>query len=159
MVQALDPGIEIIRVDVPGVGGSPVRVWPFGFPELAGLLAVLLDQLGYQQVDVLGFSWGGALARQFAVQYRGRCRRLVLICTSTWLLSIPGRPHVVGKMLNPKRFRGAGPRRGPAVRGTSAVTVTTFGGCSGTARSGFLVRVTCINSPRLPAGPACRSWD
>ena len=25
-------------------------------------LAVLLDELGYQRVDVLGFSWGGALA-------------------------------------------------------------------------------------------------
>ena len=45
--NALDPGIAIIRVDVPGVGGSPVRVWPYGFPELARLLAVLLDDLGY----------------------------------------------------------------------------------------------------------------
>jgi len=107
MVEALDPGIEIIRFDVPGVGGSPVRVWPYGFPELAGLLAVLLDDLGYQQVDVLGFSWGGALAQQFAIQCRGRCRRLVLICTSPGSLSIPGRPQAVGKMLNPKRFRGA----------------------------------------------------
>ena len=107
VVDALDPGIAIVRVDVPGVGGSPVRVWPYGFPELARLLAVLLDELGYQRVDVLGFSWGGALAQQFAVQYRGRCRRLVLICTSPGLPSIPGRPQVVGKMLTPKRFRGA----------------------------------------------------
>jgi hypothetical protein len=48
MVDALDPGIAIVRVDVPDVGGSPVRVWPYGFPELARLLAVLLDELGYQ---------------------------------------------------------------------------------------------------------------
>jgi pimeloyl-ACP methyl ester carboxylesterase len=117
VVDALDPGIAIIRVDVPGVGGCPVRVWPYGFPELARLLAVLLDALGYQRVDVLGFSWGGALAQQFAVQYRGRCRRLVLICTSPGLPSIPGRPQVVGKMLTPKRFPGGGSRRGPVVRG------------------------------------------
>jgi len=93
-----------------------MAMWPYGFPELARLLAVLLDELGHQQVDVLGFSWGGALAQQFAVQYRCRCRRLVLICTSPGLPSIPGRPQVVVKMLTPKRFRG-GPGRGPAVRG------------------------------------------
>jgi len=42
---------------------------------------------------------------------------LVLISTNPGLPSIPGRPQVVGKMLTPKRFRGGGPRRGPAVRG------------------------------------------
>jgi len=38
----------------------------------------MLDRLGYQQVDVLGLSWGGALAQQFAFQHRCACRRLVL---------------------------------------------------------------------------------
>jgi hypothetical protein len=38
VVDALDPGIAIVRVDVPGVGGYPVRVWPYGFPELTRLL-------------------------------------------------------------------------------------------------------------------------
>ena len=82
-VAALEPGVDVIRVDVPGVGGSPVALFPIGFPQLAALLAGLLDDLGYRQVDVLGFSWGGALAQQFAVQYPGRCRRLVLMSTST----------------------------------------------------------------------------
>lgn len=106
LIEALDPGIEIIRFDVPGVGGSPVRAWPYGFPELAQLLAGLLTELGHQQVDLLGFSWGGALAQQFAFQYRDRCRRLVLVSTSPGALSVPGRPDVLAKMLTPKRFRG-----------------------------------------------------
>jgi len=42
LIEVLDPGTEIIRFDVPGVGGSPVRAWPYGFPELAQLLAGLL---------------------------------------------------------------------------------------------------------------------
>ena len=33
---------------------------------MAPLLSGLLDQLGYQQADVLGISWGGGLAQQFA---------------------------------------------------------------------------------------------
>lgn len=102
LVDALDSDIEIIRVDVPGVGGSPDRLIPYSFPELASLLAAVLDQLGYPEVDVLGFSWGGALAQQFAIQCRNRCRRLILISTSTGMLSIPGSPEALTRMLTPQ---------------------------------------------------------
>ena len=101
LVDALDPGIEIIRFDVPGVGGSPVGGLPNGFPQLARML----DELGYDRVDVLGFSWGGALAQQFAVQHAGRCRRLVLISTNTGLLSVLGAPWLFAKMVTPHGFR------------------------------------------------------
>ncbi|MET0967523.1 MAG: alpha/beta hydrolase [Nakamurella sp.] len=104
LVDSLDPDLEIIRVDVPGVGGSPDRLLPYSFPELAGLLAAILDQLGHAKVDVLGFSWGGALAQQFAVQCRDRCRRLILISTSTGMLSIPGSPEALSRMLTPQNM-------------------------------------------------------
>ena len=58
-VNALDPQREIIRFDAPGIGGSPPPVVPY---HLAPLVTDLLDQLGYQQADVLGISWGGGLA-------------------------------------------------------------------------------------------------
>src|SRR5436309_5339649 len=82
-VDALDPAIEVIRFDVPGTGGSPVPILPYRPAILACLVARMLDQLGYGQVDVLGISWGGGLAQQFAVQRPRRCRRLVLVSTST----------------------------------------------------------------------------
>jgi poly(3-hydroxyalkanoate) depolymerase len=104
LVEALDPGIAIIRVDVPGVGGSPTSPLPLGFPQLAWMLAQMLDDLGYRQVDVFGFSWGGALAQQFAAQHRNRCRRLVLVSTSTGIMSIPGNPKVLAKMLRVESF-------------------------------------------------------
>jgi len=56
LVDALNPGIEVILFDVPGVGGSPVRTVPLGFPRLAFLVSRILDELGHRQVDVLGFS-------------------------------------------------------------------------------------------------------
>jgi len=105
LVDALDPGIDIIRFDAPGVGGSPVGVLPSGFPQLARMLARMLDELGYHEVDVLGFSWGGALAQQFAVQHAARCRRLVLISSSTGVLSVPGAPWLFAKMATPHGFR------------------------------------------------------
>jgi poly(3-hydroxyalkanoate) depolymerase len=105
LVDALDPGIDIIRFDVPGVGGSPVGALPHGFPQLAWMLGRILDELGYDEVDVIGFSWGGALAQQFAVQHAGRCRRLVLICTNTGVWSVPGAPWLFAKMATPHGFR------------------------------------------------------
>ena len=59
-------GPEAIVFDVPGVGGSPAPSMPYRPSTLARLAAQLLDQLGHDQVDVLGVSWGGALAQQFA---------------------------------------------------------------------------------------------
>jgi pimeloyl-ACP methyl ester carboxylesterase len=68
---------------------------------LARLSARLLDRLGHEQVDVLGFSWGGALAQQFAYQHAKRCRRLVLAATSPGHLMVPGKLTALLKMATP----------------------------------------------------------
>ena len=70
-VDALDPRRPVIRFDLPGVGGSPAAVLPYHLFTLPSLLADLLDELGYAQADVLGISWGGGLAQQFALQPPG----------------------------------------------------------------------------------------
>jgi poly(3-hydroxyalkanoate) depolymerase len=92
--------------DVPGVGGSPLPHFPLRFRGLARLVAQMLDVLGHQVVDVLGISWGGGLAQQFAHQYPLRCRRLILVSTSTGGISVPGRPDVLAKLLSPRRYFG-----------------------------------------------------
>ncbi|MGA2826345.1 MAG: alpha/beta fold hydrolase [Streptosporangiaceae bacterium] len=81
-VDALDPAIEVIRFDAPGVGGSQLPNLPYRFTTLALLLRDLLHNLGHQQADVLGISWGGGLAQQFALLNPGLCRRLVLVATA-----------------------------------------------------------------------------
>jgi poly(3-hydroxyalkanoate) depolymerase len=103
-LDALD-GPEAIIFDVPGVGGSPAPRLPYRPSTLATLSARLLDQLGHPQVDVLGVSWGGALAQQFAFQHAKRCRRLVLAATSPGHLMVPGRLTVLLKMATPRRYK------------------------------------------------------
>lgn len=98
-------GPEVITFDVPGVGGSPAPLLPYRPWTLAQLSARLLDQLGHDRVDVLGVSWGGALAQQFAFQHATRCRRLVLAATSPGHLMVPGRPGVLLKMASPRRYK------------------------------------------------------
>ena len=103
-VDALDRRRTVIRFDVPGVGGSPRPVVPYVLATLTPVVAGMLGQLGHdEQVDVLGLSWGGALAQHFAVQHRRRCRRLVLAATGTGTLMVPAHPRVLARMLTPRR--------------------------------------------------------
>jgi poly(3-hydroxyalkanoate) depolymerase len=105
LVEHLDPDTTVVRFDVPGSGGSPDSPLPYGFPYLAAVLGQLLKKLGLNgEVDVLGLSWGGALAQQFAFQNPRRCRRLILVSTGTGALMVPGCPAVLAKMLTPRRF-------------------------------------------------------
>jgi poly(3-hydroxyalkanoate) depolymerase len=90
---------------MPGVGGSPAPVIPYHLTTLAPLLEGLLDQLGHERADVLGISWGGGLAQQFALRRPDRVRRLVLVATAPGALMVPGRPRVLRHLLTPRRHR------------------------------------------------------
>jgi poly(3-hydroxyalkanoate) depolymerase len=107
-VDALDPRRGVIRFDMPGIGGSPPPVVPYHLAGSAPLLSGLLDQLGYQQADVLGISWGGGLAQQFALGRPDRVRRLVLVATGPGALMVPGHPRALMRMLTPRRHRDPG---------------------------------------------------
>lgn len=71
-----------ITLDVPGVGKSQMPRWPIRLPRHADVIAEMLQQLGIDQVDVFGVSWGGALAQEFAIRYPSMVRRLILAATS-----------------------------------------------------------------------------
>ena len=107
-VDALDPRRPVIRFDMPGIGGSPAPVVPYHLGMLSSLLTGLLDQLGYAQADVLGISWGGGLAQQFALSRPDRVRRLVLVATGPGALMVPGHPRILLRMLSPRRHRDPG---------------------------------------------------
>jgi len=106
VVEHLDPDTTVVRFDVPGSGGSPASPLPYGFPYLATVLRQLLNKLylNTRAVDVVGLSWGGALAQQFAFQNPRYCRRLILISTGNGIIMVPGKPRVLAKLLTPRRF-------------------------------------------------------
>lgn len=96
---------ETIIFDVPGAGQSPPPRFPYRLFSLARLTRSLLDELGYDVIDVMGVSWGGGLAQQFAIQYPKRVRRLVLAATGMGAPAmIPGDPRVLLKMVSPRRY-------------------------------------------------------
>lgn len=97
-------GHELIAFDLPGAGGSDHGRWPMRMPALARMIRTLLDRLGYERVDVLGYSLGGLLAQEFAYRVPERVRRLVLGATTAGMPSVPPSPLVALMMLSPARY-------------------------------------------------------
>ena len=107
-VNALDPRRGVIRFDMPGIGESPAPVVPYHLAALAPMLTGLLDQLDVARADVLGISWGGGLAQQFALSRPDRVHHLVLVATGPGALMVPGHPRVLLRMLTPRRHQDPG---------------------------------------------------
>jgi len=162
-VSELDPALEVIRFDPPGVGGSPLPSGPYRFSGLCRLIAAMLTELGYHRVDVLGISWGGGVAQQFAASQRARCRRLVLVATAMGTPMVPARPSVLRHLVTPRRYldplylgRVAGDLYGGLARIDSAPIVAAMhndGRRAGPSR-GYLYQLTAAagwtSLPLLP---------
>ncbi len=96
---------DIITFDLPGIGGSPGPVTPYRPWWVAQAAKTILLHYGYDEpVDVMGVSWGGGAAQQFAFQYQNRVNRLILCATSPGALMVPGKIEALSKMADPKRY-------------------------------------------------------
>jgi poly(3-hydroxyalkanoate) depolymerase len=108
--------VPVIRFDMPGTGGSPTTKLPRRMPQLARMLADLVTGLGYDEVDVLGISWGGALAQEFARRNPKLCRRVVLCATSMGMVMVPANPAILLTLASPLRYFGPGHMRESGAR-------------------------------------------
>jgi pimeloyl-ACP methyl ester carboxylesterase len=70
---------QVIAVDLQGHGRTELGERPFSIQAMGADMAVVLKELGYGQVDVLGYSMGGGVAFQLAVQHPEAVRRLALV--------------------------------------------------------------------------------
>lgn len=95
---------DFVTFDMPGVGGSPDPVIPYNAILMSRIAALLLDRLNMPMVDVMGVSWGGAMAQQFALQNGDRVNRLILKATSAGMIMVPGNPAALAKMADPRRY-------------------------------------------------------
>lgn len=112
-VEMLAPFIDaledttVVCFDMPGTGKSLPPPFFYRLPKMARLASQVLRRLGHERADVVGVSWGGALAQQFAHTMPERCRRLVLCATMAGAPAWPARPRVLYKMLTPERYLDA----------------------------------------------------
>jgi poly(3-hydroxyalkanoate) depolymerase len=97
-------GVQTIAYDSPGTGGSPPRLVPMRMPGLARHAAHVLAAVGHTRADVLGVSFGGAVAQQLALDDAQRVRRLVLVSTACGIGGVPGNPVALSLLATPLRY-------------------------------------------------------
>lgn len=102
--RILAAGSRTIALECPGTGHSDTPLFPLAMPSLARVVWGAVDRLGYERVDVLGFSFGGALAQQLAREAPHRIRRLALVSTSCGWGSTMGAQSAVTAVAMPLRY-------------------------------------------------------
>ncbi|MBX4904035.1 alpha/beta fold hydrolase [Rhizobium bangladeshense] len=70
---------QVIAVDLQGHGRTPLGDRPIELPAIGADLAVLVKQLGYDKLDVFGYSFGGGVALHMAANAPDQVRRLVIL--------------------------------------------------------------------------------
>ena len=89
LIPELSKTRKVIAVELQGHGHSPYSDRKMDFPTLASDVEKVMDYLKIDSADVAGFSMGGSVAYQFAIQSPKRLRRLVIISStyksSGWL--------------------------------------------------------------------------
>jgi pimeloyl-ACP methyl ester carboxylesterase len=78
-LAALAKQHDVIVFDNRGIGRSQPGAVSFGVEDMAGDAAALIDALHLRDVTVIGWSMGGAVVQQLAIDRAAAVRRIVLI--------------------------------------------------------------------------------
>ncbi|MAS13029.1 MAG: alpha/beta hydrolase [Nitratireductor sp.] len=70
---------EVIAIDLQGHGRSELGDRPISLEAMGDDMASILEQLGYDRVDAMGYSMGGGVVLRLAVQHPDKVRRIALV--------------------------------------------------------------------------------
>jgi pimeloyl-ACP methyl ester carboxylesterase len=94
LIPELSKTRRVIAIEMQGHGHTPFSNRELSITTLASDVEKVMDYLKIDSADVAGFSMGGSVAYQFAVQSPGRLRKLAIISstykTSGWLPIVNG---------------------------------------------------------------------
>ena len=79
VLPALAKARQVIAVDLQGHGRTTLGDRPINLVDIANDLAFVLGKLGFKQVDVAGYSFGGGAGLRLAIQHPTVVRRLAVI--------------------------------------------------------------------------------
>lgn len=104
LAEALSGALDhrtILSVEPPGIGRSLPPFLPYSPAMMAGWAMEWLRQLGYSVVDVFGFSWGGAIAQEFALHHTSHVHHLALASIGTGWPVMQGSVAALFNMADP----------------------------------------------------------
>lgn len=79
VLPTLAAGRQVVAIDLHGHGRTALGDRPIDLIDIGNDIAVVLRELGFAQVDVLGYSFGAGAGFRLAVQHPELVRRLVLV--------------------------------------------------------------------------------
>ena len=82
LIRSLSKECEVLAHDQRGLGRTSIPEGPYSMAQYAADAAALLDHVGWKTCVVVGISFGGMVAQEFAVTFPERVERLGLLCTS-----------------------------------------------------------------------------
>lgn len=82
LIRSLAKECEVLAHDQRGLGQTSIPEGPYTMAQYASDAAALLDHVGWDKCAVVGISFGGMVAQEFAVTFPQRVERLMLLCTS-----------------------------------------------------------------------------
>jgi len=120
-IDRLASSNELILLDNRGIGRSTDNGRPFDMAQLADDVSQVVETLGIERVNVLGWSMGGFIAQTLALQHPGTIDKLILLSTDpggpdadlasaeVWsrLVDMSGTPHEQARRLLSLLFPGA----------------------------------------------------
>jgi pimeloyl-ACP methyl ester carboxylesterase len=77
LLPALAATRQVVAVELQGHGHTADVDRPLSYQQMAADAAALLEALGIEVADLVGYSMGGAVAMQLAMQHPGMVRRVV----------------------------------------------------------------------------------
>ena len=83
MIDALAGRFDVLAWDYRGFGPSELPGGGYTMADLAGDVEGLLRLVGWDSCRVMGISFGGMVAQEFAVTHPQTVERLALLCTSS----------------------------------------------------------------------------
>jgi 3-oxoadipate enol-lactonase len=82
MIDGFAKDFDVVAADQRGLGQTEIPPEPYEMADYAADAAALLDAVGWDSCRVIGASFGGMVAQEFAVTWPERVERLGLLCTS-----------------------------------------------------------------------------
>lgn len=80
-IDVLASSNELILIDNRGIGFSTDNGWPFEIAQLADDAVRIIEVLGIEHTNLLGWSMGGFIAQALALRHPSRIKKLVLLST------------------------------------------------------------------------------
>lgn len=106
LINALAKTMQVLVHDQRGLGESSVPEGPYTMSQYASDGRALLAHVGWDSCNVVGISFGGMVAQEFAVTFPRVVEKLVLMCTSAGGAAGSSYPlHELGSLSPAERTR------------------------------------------------------